>query len=227
MNTTLTVLEKTRAAAPSRAPAHDRDAALDPNADREKDRAAMPDSTLRLDRGRESQNDRDSMASLYERTFPGVASFVGRMGGSFEDARDIFHDALIIFGERKRRAGPSRVRSSEGAYIYGIAKHLWIRKHTRDSRIVSLTPFERTLTIPPGFFPTVEEGKLVRLLESAGRRCMELLRAVYYRKKSLSAVANDLGYANGHALSVRKHKCLEKVRDTVKTRGLQYEDFIS
>jgi DNA-directed RNA polymerase specialized sigma24 family protein len=37
---------------------------------------------------------------IYENCFPLVARFVNRMQGSYEDAKDIFHDALVIYIEK-------------------------------------------------------------------------------------------------------------------------------
>ena len=39
-------------------------------------------------------------AQLYEETFPKVAKFVANRGGTFDDAKDIFHDALVILYEK-------------------------------------------------------------------------------------------------------------------------------
>ena len=40
------------------------------------------------------------MEEVYEQVFPAVAKLVRSAGGSFDDAKDIFHDALVIFLER-------------------------------------------------------------------------------------------------------------------------------
>ena len=39
-------------------------------------------------------------AQLYEETFPNVAKFVANRGGTFDDAKDIFQDALVILYEK-------------------------------------------------------------------------------------------------------------------------------
>ncbi len=42
----------------------------------------------------------EGFRETYERAFPVVARFVSKMNGSFQDAKDIFHDAMIIFFEK-------------------------------------------------------------------------------------------------------------------------------
>ncbi len=162
---------------------------------------------------------------FYERTFPRVAAFVSRMGGRFEDAKDLFHDALVVYYEM-RVHDSDRIRTSEEAYVLGIAKHLWARKHQRNRMEISMNEFERGIPVSGEDSPTVEEKRLLRILESAGKKCMDLLRAFYYRRRPVKELTGMLGYTGEHAFSAQKYKCLEKVRNTIKQKALQYDDFI-
>jgi DNA-directed RNA polymerase specialized sigma24 family protein len=161
---------------------------------------------------------------LYENCFPGVAAFVSKMQGSFQDARDIFHDALIIFHEKTSESNFS-VTVSEEAYITGIAKHLWIRKYNNDRQKISLTRVEAAITLPEDYFPTIDTRRLSRFLESAGKKCLELLSAFYYEKLSAKDMLKRFGYSTEHSATVQKYKCIEKVRVTLKDKSMTYEDF--
>ena len=161
---------------------------------------------------------------LYKRAFPRVAAFVSHMGGSFEDARDIYHDALVIYFETLSQ-NDVEIHTSEEAYILGIAKHLWIRKNKHARINVSLSGLENTIYIPEDYFPTVENKRLLRYLKSVGKKCMDLLRAFYYEQIPVKKLAGSLGYSNEHSVSVQKYKCLEKVRETIKQKSMSYEDF--
>jgi DNA-directed RNA polymerase specialized sigma24 family protein len=163
---------------------------------------------------------------IYERTFPRVAAFVSHMGGSFDDAKDIFHDALVIYFELSSDHNRVTIQTTEESYILGIAKHLWIRKYKHDKKNISLSEIEKEINLPDDYFPTIENKRLLRFLESAGRKCMDLLRAFYYEQIPISKLANALGYSNEHSASVQKYKCLEKVRNTIKEKSLRYEDFM-
>lgn len=162
---------------------------------------------------------------FYERTFPRVAAFVRRMGGNFEDAKDIFQDALVLYYEiiTRHRA---EIRGPEEAYVLGIAKHLWARKHLQNRTEVSMSEFEREIPVPDEETPTVEEKRLLRILENAGKKCMDLLRAFYHERRPVKDLAAMLGYTNEHAVSAQKYKCLEKIRSTIKQKSLHYDDFI-
>lgn len=165
-----------------------------------------------------------SVDELYERTFPPVAAFVRKMGGSFDDAKDIFHDALVVYMEIPEE-NKRKVRATQEAYLLGIAKHLWIRRYHRDRREITLNDAESRITIPEDFYPPVQTKRLLRFLEVAGKKCMDLLRAFYYQNLSMKKLAGKLGYGSEHSASVQKHKCLEKIRNTVKEKSLSYDDF--
>lgn len=175
--------------------------------------------------GKAAENNEALFIRLYESAFIHVARFVGKHNGTLQEAKDIFQDALVIFYE-KHLAGNVHVTVSEEAYLLGIAKHLWIRKFNRDKSTVSLDATEQAITIPDDFYEAVEENKLMLFLEHAGRKCLDLLKAVYYDKAPMRRIKTSFGFGSEHSATVQKYKCLEKVRDMVKSKSLSYEDFL-
>ena len=161
---------------------------------------------------------------MYETAFPTVASFVRQMDGSFQDAKDIFQDALIIFLERSTEARIT-INVSPDRYILGIAKHLWLRKFKEDRLKLSLDDFEMALYIPIDFYPNIKSSRILQFLEVAGSKCMDLLRSFYFEKNSLKDVSKKLGYNSEHSAAVQKYKCLEKIRESIKQNSVTYEDF--
>jgi DNA-directed RNA polymerase specialized sigma24 family protein len=160
---------------------------------------------------------------LYEDAFPKVAKFVANRGGAFEDARDIFQDALVILYEKTVHekleiTGPSEY------YLVGIAKHLWIRKFNDDHKKVGLDAMESEIAIPGDYFDT-SLNRLASLLELTGRKCMELLQAIYYDNRSLKEIKSVFGFSSVHSASVQKFKCIERMRNMVKAKSMGYEDF--
>jgi RNA polymerase sigma factor (sigma-70 family) len=162
---------------------------------------------------------------LYEQTFPCVARFVRKMGGSLADAQDIFQDALVIYYEKKSQEELVQPKNPE-AYLVGISKHLWIRKFKQDRNKVSFSDFEHELSIPSDYFPEFNSQVLLNFLEKAGKKCLDLLRSFYYDKNSMQEIALGLGYKNERSATVQKYKCIEKVRDSIKEKSIGYEDFI-
>jgi DNA-directed RNA polymerase specialized sigma24 family protein len=159
---------------------------------------------------------------LYKKAFPAVATYVNNKGGSFDEAKDIFQDALMIYYEKLADLSFA-LRGDEQAYIAGIAKHLWSKRFSNGNRYTPLDDIE------PQFVENEREisAKMItQYLETAGQKCMDILRAFYYDKLTGNVIARLFGYSTVHSASVQKYKCLEKVRETVKEKSLAYEDFI-
>jgi DNA-directed RNA polymerase specialized sigma24 family protein len=169
--------------------------------------------------------DREQLfTQLYRSAFPAVAKFVSRRNGTWQDAKDIFHDALVILYE-KIVSDSLAVHLSHEAYLMGIAKHLWIRKFKRDKTSVALTDDEAAIELPRDHFSLRDENRLLQVLEAAGRKCLEMLRAFYYDNERMDTIARKFGFGSTHSATVQKFKCLEKVRETVKQKSIHYEDF--
>ena len=159
--------------------------------------------------------------SIYASAFLKVARYIHKSGGQLEDAKDTFHDALVIYYEKCIR-GNVEVEKSEEAYILGIAKHLWLRK-TGNQLLDFNTDTTDFIEIPPE--QPISEHKLLKFLEGAGEKCLRLLHTFYYGKLSMETVANKLGYSTPHSAAVQKYKCIEKIRKEIKQKSMTYEDF--
>ncbi|HEX3385741.1 MAG TPA: sigma-70 family RNA polymerase sigma factor, partial [Mucilaginibacter sp.] len=70
------------------------------------------------------------------------------------------------------------------------------------------------------------ESKILSFLQTAGKKCMDLLRSFYYEELPLADIAETFGFSGARSATVQKYKCLEKVRETVKEKALTYEDFV-
>jgi RNA polymerase sigma factor (sigma-70 family) len=150
---------------------------------------------------------------------------VKALGGEYEDAKDIFQDALVILYE-KAVEGRLEIQSSTSAYIMGIAKHLWMRQQRQNSHLLTFSELEGTIGLPDDFCRQPEKPRLrlFRFLAAAGRRCMEILEAFYYQHMPLPEIAEEFGFANTRSATVQKHKCLEKAREQVKAKTARYEE---
>lgn len=162
--------------------------------------------------------------TLYQKVFPAVAKYVSKCGGSFDEAKDVFQDALVSYYEKSHTTGVA-INSSEGAYIYGTARYLWIKRYKQGSQTMLLDDSSAAnITAETDTAPS--EDKLLYFLETAGKRCMELLRSFYYDNLPMTRVAQLFGFSGVRSATVQKYKCIEKVRETVKQKALTYEDFL-
>lgn len=162
------------------------------------------------------------LITLYKSTFPAVARHVSKMGGTFDEAKDIFQDAVVIWYE-KAIENKLNLKTNEKAYLLGIAKHLWLKKHNENSKHQSIDGFD----VAQEKEELLSDSKILNFLQTAGKKCMDLLRSFYYDQVPLADIAESFGFSGIRSATVQKYKCLEKVRETVKEKALTYEDFVN
>jgi DNA-directed RNA polymerase specialized sigma24 family protein len=180
--------------------------------------------TLELSAETLTAADREKLfSSIYENAFPAVARFIKSRNGSLQDAKDVFHDALVIFYEKLNNDFELNV--SNEAYVIGISKHVWIRKFNRGVMNIPMDRVESLITIPDDYYEEVQSAKLMNFIAKAGKKCMEMLTAFYYHKFTMDAIVKVNGFGSVRSATVQKYKCLEKIRDIVKTKSIRYEDF--
>ena len=157
----------------------------------------------------------------YKTAFPNVAVFVKKMGGTFEEAKDIFQDSLVIYYE-KRTIARRIADHNESHYITGIARHLWYKKYREDKPLTSLS------VLPELSFadeePQISEN-ILRFVELSGKKCLELLQAFYYDNLNMKDIAKKFGFSGERSATTQKYKCIEKIREAVKEKSLTKEDF--
>ena len=171
------------------------------------------------------ENEREAwLTELYRNTFPMVAKFVSGKGGSLDQAKDIFQDAIVVWYERS--ATPYKFMiNSDAAYIFGIAKNLWYKEFSAEKHTVPLDA-ESGEEFGDKVADELSSDKILGLLEATGKKCMELLKSFYYDKHNMRELASGFGFGSVRSATVQKFKCLEKVRETVKIKSLSYEDFV-
>ena len=158
--------------------------------------------------------------NLYKSAFPAVARYVNRMRGDFNEAKDVFQDALVVYYE-KVILSPIPLENDIG-YLVGTARNLWLKRYYQTNHNLPLDHLEISLAQEES--PSGE--RLLRFLETAGRKCMDLLKSFYYDQLSLQEIADEFGYSGTRSATAQKYKCLEKVRDTIRKKSLVYDDFM-
>ncbi|MDB5115395.1 MAG: polymerase subunit sigma-70 [Mucilaginibacter sp.] len=158
--------------------------------------------------------------SLYKKAFPVVAKYISRMGGSFDEAKDVFQDALVVYYEK---AIAAQFTINDTAYLVGTAKYLWIKRYRENNQNI---PLDNIDISPDEEQESPSNNRLMHFLEAAGKKCMDLLKGFYYDQLPLKEIADTFGYSGVRSATVQKYKCLEKVRETIKEKALTYDDFM-
>jgi len=178
---------------------------------------ALPTSTAALRHALRTNRQR-TLTRIYQQTFPMVRRLVRQHGGSVQDAQDVFHDALIVFYE-KALADTLVLTASVSTYLVGVSRHLWQRELRRRKRLplAELADDAQELLISEALAAEEATASVLDYVAQLGTRCRELLLAFYYFQQPLEQIAADHQYRNVRSATVQKFKCLERLRNAVRS----------
>lgn len=162
--------------------------------------------------------DRDqALTRLYRQGYPPVRRYIGRRGGSEQDAQDMFQDALVVFYEQAT-GGTLVLTASASTYLLSISRNLWHQEVRRRARL----PHQ---ALPDAWEPAATEEAealpdptfaVLDHVERLGIKCKSLLLSFYYFQQPLSELAETHGYRSVRSATVQKFKCLERLRSSVR-----------
>jgi len=160
---------------------------------------------------------------LYK-NYPQVEKLILSKGGSKEDAKDIFQEALIIFYEKVTNT-EFKLTSAIGTYLYSVSRFLWkdelLKRNGKTAVDVS---FEFLSEESAEFQLAIEREAKFKQIESVltqiGDKCLQLLKMFYYEDLSMSVIASKVGLKSDKIAKNQKYKCLERAK--LKVKALNY-----
>lgn len=164
-----------------------------------------------------------SLRFLYQnkRVHEPIKRYILNKGGSPEDFKDLYQEAIIDFREQviqNQYRGTTSIRS----YLFTLCKNKWVNRLRRKKR------FEEVMTVSPQMLssnPEIQqdiveiEAIVMGLMEDhLGEKCRKLLIFYLYDKMSMSDVSKKLGYADAQNVANKKVKCIKRLRGVLETR---------
>jgi RNA polymerase sigma-70 factor, ECF subfamily len=85
---------------------------------------------------RSAEGDEEAFVALYRRFQGGIYRFAWRMTGSREAAEDVTQETFLVVA--RGPSGYDHTRGAFGAYLYGIARNLLIKRAGRERPLIAL-----------------------------------------------------------------------------------------
>ena len=163
-----------------------------------------------------AKNDRRAIETIYKNNFSMVQAFILNNNGNYDDARDIFQEAMIVLYENAKTE--SFVLTCQiKTYVYSICRRLWLKRLQQLNRYTSqVESLEETIPVEEDI--ELEEKRnadfiiMERALTSLGEPCKGLLEAFYLQKKDMTEIATTFGYTNADNAKNQKYKCLMRLK---------------
>lgn len=163
-----------------------------------------------------ANNDSKAVETLYKNHFGSIQHFVLQNNGSFDDARDVFQEAMIALYEKAKT--DSFVLSCQlKTYLFSICKHLWLKRLQQIGKYSGpLSSQEESISVEEEMIAFKKQEAsfeiMHRALHSLGEPCKSLLEAYYIHKKGMQELADDFGYTNADNAKNQKYKCLVRLK---------------
>ena len=144
--------------------------------------------------------------------YPAVEKLVKSKGGTKEDARDVFQEALIILC-RKIKNDEFHLSAQLSTYLYSVCRFVWKDElQKRKVRKIDVSDLEK----PEEDAHLKREEKFEqaeKALSKLGEKCRELLKMFYLRTQSMKNIAAKLGYSSEKSAKTQKYKCIERAKN--------------
>ena len=163
-----------------------------------------------------AQNDSKAVEALYKSHFSTIQHFIENNNGSFDDARDIFQEAMIALYEKVQNESftlTCQIRT----YLFSICKHLGLKRLQQIGKYSSpLSAQEESVSVEVDMESHEKKDAayaiMDRALNSLGEPCKSLLEGYYLNKKGMQELAADFGYTNSDNAKNQKYKCLMRLK---------------
>jgi RNA polymerase sigma factor (sigma-70 family) len=173
------------------------------------------------------QNKHSSAFKRLYRYFTPVQKLVQSRGGTKDDAKDVFQDALVILCKKVTDANFTLTASLD-TYLYSVSRYLWNDELKRRGRTNEISLDEKH-PAPHGSGWDVPEEQITEwvndenkikqaetVLEKLGKRCLQILNMFYTENKSMKSIAKKMEFTSENAAKNQKYKCLERAKTMLK-----------
>lgn len=155
-----------------------------------------------------------ALGLFYQDNFGKILHLVLKNSGSDDDARDVYQDGMMEVVLQIRGGRLDQLSSRLSTYLYSVCYYKWIDRLRQKGKTMR-TGFEDDLETA-----VIEEEEdsapylpaLEKVLMQLGEKCMQLLKAFYYEKLTMTQIASKLGFADDNSAKSQKNKCMDKAR---------------
>ncbi|GAB1856662.1 hypothetical protein MHTCC0001_14970 [Flavobacteriaceae bacterium MHTCC 0001] len=155
-------------------------------------------------------NDSEVLKYIYIDTYPKVEALIHKNSGSMAHVKDTYQDAfLTVCTHVKNGKFVSENNASLQDYLYRVSKHKW------DDVLRSNTSKDSSMSNKENGYDEAEDNNIRSTMEAFRNLelpCKQLLKLLYFEKKSLKEVAAVLKI-EGSAVKNKKIKCIRKLRE--------------
>jgi RNA polymerase sigma factor (sigma-70 family) len=158
------------------------------------------------------------LRTLYQEFLPRIANHIMNKGGSLEDAKDVFQDAIIVLYEKARQPD-FKLTSGFYTFLFGVCRNIWGNRLQKKSRTEVTIPEDakyKSDTDTEAMIYQAEENRLFwDAFKKLGEDCQRLMR-LFFEKTKMDEITSLMGYGSVNYTKKRKFVCKEQLVRFVK-----------
>jgi RNA polymerase sigma factor (sigma-70 family) len=163
-------------------------------------------------------NDYAIIREIYENYADRIKNHIIKNGGTADDAKDVFQDALMIIYKKAQSEG-FELTSQFYTYLFSICRFTFERKGKKNARnSVTNTDFDG-YTYDSNFEEDFLEREKYKIyqdhFQKMGLACQQLLE-LFFAKKDMEEIADILKLQNAHTARNRKYRCQKKLEKMIQ-----------
>ncbi len=174
------------------------------------------------------QGDADVLRHIFKTTFPLISKTIREQGGSEEDARDVFQEAIVVIYS-KAQSPDFSIQFQFNTYFTAVCRNLWRNRQTKKSAShVTITDDVKLLAGSDNLELDYLTMERQRVFDAAfvqlGADCQKLLQ-LFFEKTPMSEIALLMGFASEGYARRRKFQCKHFLVELVRNQP-EYQELI-
>ncbi|MFL5728114.1 MAG: RNA polymerase sigma factor [Cytophagaceae bacterium] len=157
-----------------------------------------------------------ALSSLYKSYFPMILNFIQNNSGSYDEAKDVYQEAVILFYE-KVREGRLELSCRIKTYLYSVCRRLWLKRLSEKSRYSGgIEDSEKFIAIENEEKAEEDyENNFIHMkaaVDQLGEPCKSIIQDFYIHELSMEEIADKFGYTSSDNAKNQKYKCLQRLK---------------
>lgn len=164
------------------------------------------------------QHDSQILDIIYQNFAFRIQQHILKKGGTVEDAKDVFQDALMVIYHKTKKED-FELTSQFYTYLFGVCHFVWDRKSKKKAN--------HTVTIPDNnrykSDSNIEQDIIYRErhkifqdnFSKLGAFCQQIL-TLFYHQKNMQEIAEQLDLKNEHTARNRKYRCQKELESLIR-----------
>ena len=151
---------------------------------------------------------------IYRQHYQMITNMVINNGGSLQEAKDVYQDAVIVLYE-KLQDEQFELRCRIKTFLYSVSRNIWLKqlkaRRKFEGDLVDAAELEEPLWQEP--VDTEDQYQAMNLaMELLGEPCSTIMRDFYIHHSSMEEITEKFGYTNADSAKNQKYKCLKRLK---------------